>query len=772
MLKSLAQSTIDYLILAGVIMVVIIPLLMFSGNRLDAVRESQIVDAVKIIQNAVVELINLGYGSATERVIQIPTGIISQQILNNILILNFKGQDLKFEFGFNIAGVFPINPGRHYVKLFNNGTHIIFSICGNNIIEPPEQCDGTALPPGAPLGTTCYPPDSPNACKIFCIDASNCPFGYDCINDICTQLGFCGNNIIENFEQCDPPSSTPTSQCDPFTSIPGMGICTTVNGIPCQCQNTCGNNVIDPTWEFCDQSATPTGCSSSQTCINCQQCITTAPCGSTFPACDGICPSGQTCLTIGSSCSCITSTTCGNGVPDPGEQCGDPGTLGCASLGGVCNTSTCLCVPCSAPGAPACSSGTVCEPISGNCIPIPPISSCSSSLMGYWHFNDGTSGQTPTTTTDSSGYSNNGTITGPSGSWSWLYGITNLSNIIYFNNDANITFNSINLPPEGTLEMLIIPTPSGSELKTLVDSVLSSSECLRVARDPVTGKLTTLTTNGLFGNMFTSASTSNNVMYHVAIGWTASPSTSAIIINGNPNYGISSAFSANCDSPLYIGGPTSIIPGTLTGFQGAIDEVILFNSLLPLSTIQEHAYRGLSQQEYCSPSPLPSTCSSTYPACNGTCPVGQTCLTIGSSCGCGIASTCGDGIVQFPNSQGFYELCDGTEFHPTVPTSCADYGYGPGTVDCSTPTLPGPPVPGCIPLLYCSGFVGPPTWQPGAFGGGGGGCRVLFTQSGSTSFSDFNCGGPCPPPKECKAVGFANCQCVDPNEPAPGGTIT
>ncbi len=644
MLKSLAQSTIDYLILAGVIMVVIIPLLMFSGNKLDAVRESQIVDAVKIIQNAVVELINLGYGSATERVIQIPTGIISQQILNNILILNFKGQDLKFEFGFNIAGVFPINPGRHYVKLFNNGTHIIFSICGNNIIEEPEQCDGTSFPPIAlPPGTTCT-----GACTLSCGTGGLCPPSYVCVSDICIPTSFCGNNIVEDFEQCDPPSSTPTSECDPYISTPGMGICTTVGGVPCQCENTCGDGTKQ-SWEPCDPTAPlPPGCTS---CTSSCQCAGAPPpvlCGDTFPACGGTCPPGETCTNIGSACACQLTSTCSGSPGSCGGTC--PVGQSCVTFGSGCScqaTSSC------AGSYPACTSGT-CPPgqtclsnaFGCNCVSVPPINYCGGTLVGYWHLNDGTSGQSPTTALDSSGNNNHGTVEGPPGSWTWVDGSTSLDNFINFiNGEARISFNTINLPPEGTVELLFIATAwSAPQANTFMESMLSTSSCIVVTRSggPIVGG-PLLPAPGFTSTTY---NPQPSVLYHLAIEW--SPMSFAMIINGNLDAGASIGTAvANCGLPLRIAGPNII--SSLTGFIGAIEEIILFANNLPLSTVQAHAYRGLSQLEYCQPF-INIPCSSTFPACNGECPGTQICQYGGSSAGCicvtpsdcgGSFSTCG-----------------------------------------------------------------------------------------------------------------------------------
>lgn len=102
------------------------------------------------------------------------------------------------------------------------------AVCGNNIIEGGEQCDGTD--PGAcPTGT----------CGIDCA----CP------------APVCGNDIAEAGEQCDgtDPGTCPTGTC----------------GSGCACPApVCGNNIAEA-GEQCDgsdDSACPGACDASCTC--------------------------------------------------------------------------------------------------------------------------------------------------------------------------------------------------------------------------------------------------------------------------------------------------------------------------------------------------------------------------------------------------------------------------------------------------------------------------------------------------------------------------
>lgn len=169
--------------------------------------------------------------------------------------------------------------------------------------------------------------DSPEACDGT--DDSACPGACrpdcSCMATGDANFGFCGDNIIEKpnkdgvTEDCEPPGSR-----DPVT---GQLISSA-----CFLRNTLGQ-------------ITGTG------------------------ACDD-------------KCKCIagtfTKSACGDGKGDPGEQCGDPGTAGCAA-GNMCVNCKCWAVPLTCgngakdvgeqcdPGKPgvACPAGQTC---SGNCL--------------------------------------------------------------------------------------------------------------------------------------------------------------------------------------------------------------------------------------------------------------------------------------------------------------------------------------------------------------------------------------------------------------------
>lgn len=648
--KSIAQSTLDYLILTGIIIVVVIPLLTISSNRIDIAREAQITEAVKVIQFAVAELINLGYGSATERVVQIPSGIDSSIIQNNILILRFKNRDLVFDFGYNVAGSFPINEGRHYIKLFNNGTHIVLSSCGNVIIEPPEECDcpdpsnpsacalptpppgGFNPPPGVPV---CYPPNHQYACRLSCVTSTNCPGGFVCYNNACIPYSECGNNLLEGFEQCDPPTGSSTSsQCSSYV---GVGICDT----NCMCQASCGNGVINLPGEVCDPGNPPLGIPTQLgSCTATQGCTSSCQCGGPPPP----------------------PPSCGNGIPEPGEQCGEPG-LSC-QVGYTCNTQTCMCEV------------------------SPPPPACPASLTSYYDFEISSN-----LGNDLTG-NNPGTVSGSVSSTS--SGIVGRS--ARFSNPSSLGHieSNLDLPTKGTLEFMFQAYSWTSSASLIQDVIISagSSYCHTYRTHPSwnLGKIQTEMANP--ATLLSSTIPSTNTNYHIAITWDTNVPESKIYVNGNLEGTATNAY--DCFSPFYIGRNPTANP-FYEGFNGLIDEVLIFNDVLDVATISQHAQTGLSGQPICSFTPscsstfptcggscpsgqsctdiggacgcitTPQPCGSTYPACNGVCSGGQTCANIGGSCQCTTAAICGDGQITPP------EQCD-----PYAPSSIPNHGCASG----------------------------------------------------------------------------------------------
>lgn len=190
----LAQSSIDLLLVFGTIIVVLIPLLYYSGQNADIVRERQIADGLLSVRNAVATLLEIGVKSATREIITNPSGITGYNITQNLLNVYFKSQNVSIDFQLPIfaGSKWPITQGIHRMNLYNEGNYIIFTECGNDIWEAYEQCDGAVGGCDWDSGETCIASGTINECKCTCGLGGACPQGYVCdSNDVCQPNGVC-----------------------------------------------------------------------------------------------------------------------------------------------------------------------------------------------------------------------------------------------------------------------------------------------------------------------------------------------------------------------------------------------------------------------------------------------------------------------------------------------------------------------------------------------------------------------------------------------------
>ena len=187
-------------------------------------------------------------------------------------------------------------------------------VCGNGVVTPPEVCDDgntvteTSCPYGTPTCTRC------NA---------------TCTTSLSLSGPFCGDAVVQagSGEGCDDGNTVSTDNCKN------------------NCQpNVCGDFLLDnqaPRTDTCDDG----NMSNADDCVNVNGECRPARCGDGFVDMQGpvveVCDDGNTIDTDGCRNNCTpTTTTCGNGMVNPGEQC-DSGGVNTPTCDSDCTSSSC-----------------------------------------------------------------------------------------------------------------------------------------------------------------------------------------------------------------------------------------------------------------------------------------------------------------------------------------------------------------------------------------------------------------------------------------------
>lgn len=255
------------------------------------------------------------------------------------------------------------------------------AVCGNDIREAQEQCDGTD-------DTFC-----PGQCQADCTCAIT-PF---------QPLGYCGDGTVQT-----PNNETPAinEQCELPSRYDAQGQfiqgdnCMTAQGIAgicdqhCQCStgaaptSVCGDGQIhSPNSQgILEECETNADCGPGQKCRNCG-CIP-GGCGDGFKAPNEMCESVADCpvfmgkaATACQACNCLYPVSvCGNGHVEPGEGCDDGNNVGGDGCDANCQPEICgngkldpleMCDP---PGQ-LCPAGQKCD---ANCLC---IDSCGDGIL-------------------------------------------------------------------------------------------------------------------------------------------------------------------------------------------------------------------------------------------------------------------------------------------------------------------------------------------------------------------------------------------------------
>jgi cysteine-rich repeat protein len=221
------------------------------------------------------------------------------------------------------------------------------AVCGNGIPEAGEECDdGNTSNTDACL-TSCQDAecgDSYVRAGVEQCDDGNTTSGDGCSATCQLETSVCGNGIPETGEECDDGNLSNTDaclaschnatcgdtflwngveQCDDGNTTPGDGCSAT-----CQLETAVCGNGIPEIGEECDDGNLSDTDACTSSCQN-------AECGDGF-IWGGVeqCDDGNTLPGDGCDANCMTeTTTCGNGIPETGEDCDD---------GNLTNSDACL----------------------------------------------------------------------------------------------------------------------------------------------------------------------------------------------------------------------------------------------------------------------------------------------------------------------------------------------------------------------------------------------------------------------------------------------
>ena len=242
-LRKHGYAATDYIIISAVVLAAVIPFLFIAQEPLRSAPQANLDDAIESVMIAAQRLNRLADDSADRVAVVIPQGVegdpdpvISE---SGILRLRIGGQTYVYVFK-NVAGRFPINPGRQFVYLrkVRDKVHMYPApICGDGRIEGSETCD-----PGDPTIGPC-----PNNCNQNC--RCSCPSG-SCTGQLegylCSASGECvpcerdtecnqaiGEACING--RCTTPP-TPTFDC----RLPGAPRCLPPNEVCNEQTGKCG----------------------------------------------------------------------------------------------------------------------------------------------------------------------------------------------------------------------------------------------------------------------------------------------------------------------------------------------------------------------------------------------------------------------------------------------------------------------------------------------------------------------------------------------------
>ena len=226
--KVKGQIATEQMMLTGIILVMLIPIIFYITQT--QTQTPYMTDTLVVLDNSVESLSNLGSGSSTTVVVQVPASVVSASFANcntngdyctAIRVDYADGSQDVFEMSYFVQGSlnFLEDPGLHYVTLYHKeeDQNIIFQECGDGVQSGGEQCEACVIDDDCVAGTCeILNGETVGVCKYF----SNTP----CRSDGTTNYCYDHSEKYGCFCQCDIDADCLTNLCT-FDQGSGDGYC-------------------------------------------------------------------------------------------------------------------------------------------------------------------------------------------------------------------------------------------------------------------------------------------------------------------------------------------------------------------------------------------------------------------------------------------------------------------------------------------------------------------------------------------------------------------